>query len=126
MKRIWVAVGFLALSLIFAFAEFLIVSKSYKNYVEQIQIAEYYISDKEFSVAQDICKNIEEEWEKSRKTLNVFMIHTYSENISESIAKLSEYAQNKDKKAFLSQSSKTKRQLLYIKQSELPNLENIM
>ncbi len=126
MKRIWIAIAFLSLSLIFAITEFVLVSNNCKKYTEQIKEAERYISDKEFSGAVNICKNVEKDWEKSKKDLNIFLIHTYSDDISESIAKLLEYAENKNIEGFLSQAGKTKRQLLHIKQSELPNLENIM
>ncbi len=126
MKRIWVAIGFLVLSVVLAVTEFTLVSISCKKYTEQIEIAESYISDKEFSDAENICEKIEVDWEKSKKSLNSFLTHTYSDGIAESIARLIEYAKNKDIEGFLSQAGKTKRQLLHIKQSELPNLENIM
>ena len=59
-------------------------------------------------------------------SMNIFLIHKDADAISENLAKLRESAEEKNKDTFLSVSKKTKRQLLRLKQSELPDLENIL
>lgn len=126
MKRIWVAIILLLICSVISATEYITVDKSCEKYTEILDNAEKYISDEEYKEAADTIESAQYSWEKSKKTLNVFLIHKDADDISENFAKLRESAEEKNKDTFVSVSKKTKRQLLRLKQSELPDLENIL
>lgn len=126
MKRIWVALSLIVIALSLGIAELYVVSKSYSKYSELLDTAEYYISNMEFSEAYDVCKLTLDEWEKNEKILNLFLLHSRVDEVTEDIAQLCEYAQHKEKAMFSSTCVKAKRQLLHLKMGELPLIENIM
>ena len=126
MRRIWVAIILMLICAVLAVSEFSVVQKSCDYYAYMIDVAEDYISSREFSKADLYIQQTQSEWEKSQKTLNIFLLHEEADTITESLAQLREHAENKNKSEFISLSEKTKRQLLCLKQSELPDLENIM
>ncbi len=126
MKRIWVALSLIVLALTLSIVEMCIVNNSYSKYSKLLETAEDYISNREFSEAYDICKHTLNEWENNEKVLNIFLLHRNVDEVTEDIAQLCEYAQNKEKAMFSSTCVKAKRQLLHLKMGELPLFENIM
>lgn len=126
MKRIWTAIALMILALFSSVAEFYTVSYCYEHYTEALDNAEEYISQKEFNKATDLLTNTQQEWHKTEKLLDIFLSHETVDDVTENISELYGYAIAEDKAQFQSVCDKTKRQLLRLKQSELPNLENIM
>lgn len=126
MKRIWVAVSLLVIALSFGIAEFTIVNKNYEKFVAMLDSAEIHISNREYKKAYEVCTNTLEQWEETEKTLNLFLLHSKVDEVTEDISQMCEYAQNKETALFSSTYAKTKRQLLHLKMSELPLIENIM
>lgn len=126
MKRIWVAVTLMIICAAFASTEFIIVKNKATDLINYVEISEEYFSKKEYNISYDVINKAIEKWEDSEKILNIFLSHEKVDKVEESLSELSKYAQNKDKALFYATSEKAKRQLLCLKQSELPNLENIM
>lgn len=126
MKRLWVAVILLLICGAFSTAEFITVRKNCDYYTQLLDTAEAYISSKEYSEASAIIESAQHQWESTQKTLNVFLLHEEAESIGENLAQLNENANEKDRAKFKSVADKIKRQLLRLKQSELPDFENIL
>lgn len=126
MKRIWVAISLIVVALSLGITEMFVVSKSYSKYSELLNTAEQHISNKEFNKAYDMCAYTLNEWEENEQILNLFLLHSNVDEVSEDIAQLCEYAQHKEKAMFSSTCVKAKRQLLHLKMGELPLIENIM
>lgn len=126
MKRLWVAILLLVISIFFATFENITVMNNYKKFTPILEKAEQYCSDKEFSKAFDTIKQAQLSWDKKSKVLNSLIDHTHTENINESFFQLLESAQKQEGVEFLSICNKTKRQLLSMKESELPSFDNIM
>lgn len=126
MKRLWVAIFLLALSIFFATFENITVLKNYNIFTPILDKAENYCSNEEFSEAFDTIEQAQLIWDKKSKVLNSLIDHTHTENINESFFQLLESAKKQEKVEFLSICNKTKRQLLSMKESELPSFENIM
>ncbi len=126
MKRIWVALVLLIICSTFAFAEFIIVHSKSSELYDSVVNAETHFLNKEYKTSFDILNDAVEKWENSEKILNVFLSHEKVDEIEERLCELSKYAENKDKALFYATLEKTKRQLLCLKQSELPSLKNIM
>ena len=126
MKRLWVAISLLAISLIFATFEYIMVLRNYEKFTPVLVKAEEYCSKEEFSKAFDTIEKAQLSWDKKSKVLNSLIDHTHTENINESFFQLLESAQKQESVEFLSICNKTKRQLLSMKESELPSFDNIM
>lgn len=126
MKRIWVALTLMTVCISFAISEFLIVKNKTEYFLEEISTANYYFSKKEYNISTEILDSLRKKWENSEKALNVFLSHEKVDEIEESLSELSQYCEQKELPHFQATFEKTKRQLLCLKQSELPNLENIL
>ena len=126
MKRLWVAISLLAISIFFATFENIMVLKNYNRFTPILEKAEEYCSKNEFSKAYETIESAQLVWEKKSKVLNSLIDHTHVDNINESFFQLLESAQKQEQVEFLSICNKTKRQLLSMKESELPSFDNIM
>ncbi len=126
MKRIWVALALMIICVSFAVAEFMIVKNNTDYFLQEIKASDYYFSKKEYTTATEILDSAHTKWENSEKAMNVFLSHEKVDEIEESLSELSKFAEYKEEPHFEATYEKTKRQLLCLKQSELPNLENIM
>ncbi len=126
MKRIYIAVSLIIITLILSIAEFVIVNKNYKYYSTQLDNALKYIQSDDYTSAKDICDTICTKWEKSQKNLEIFLVHTSLNSLTDNIYELQDLAKDKNKAKFIQLCTKTKRQLLFMKKSELPLFENIM
>lgn len=126
MKRIWIALSLIAISVSFATAEFIIIKNKADYFLDTINASYSYFSKNEYNSATELLEYSCQKWSDSEKTLNIFLSHDIVDEIEESLSELSKYAENKETSHFQATFEKTKRQLLCLKQSELPNLENIM
>ena len=126
MKRLWVAIVLLLICGALAVTEYAVVQNDYNYFTNSLNKADELISSKEYKKVLTLVERTQYEWQSSQQTLNIFLLHEDIEGIDNALSELMEYAQKKDREEFLSLSSKTKRQLLCLKQSELPILENIM
>ncbi len=126
MKRIWVAVVLLLICASLAVSEFMIVDNKYEKFSNALKKSGDYFSAKEYTKSYELLNDTKEQWEESEGVLNVFLSHTKVDEIEESLSELASFAKAKEKSHFYATFEKTKRQLLCLKQSELPNLENIM
>lgn len=126
MKRLHIAVILIALSLAVGVFEVIYVNNTYNKCYNAIEKSKGYFSDNEYTDAYIMCKNAESQWNKSSKTLSIFLVHSQISDVSNTINELKDAVKGKDKKEFSSLYKKTKRQLLFIKKSELPDFENIL
>lgn len=126
MKRLFIAIALIAIALTLSTLEYIYVTKTYDRCITQIDKSYHYFSDKEYSYAYKLCKNAENIWNDSAKIMSFFLVHSQIYNVSSDICELKNCAKNKEEIEFETLYNKTKRQLLSIKKSELPDLENIL
>ena len=126
MRRIWVAVALLLICGVLSVIEYVTIHNNCDYLTSSLNKAEEYISIKEYKKAVSFIEKTQQEWINSEKKLNIFLLHDETEKISESLSQLKEYAQEKNTSKYLTDSKKIKRQLLRLKQSELPDFENIL
>lgn len=116
----------LIIALSLSITEYAYVKNTQQNYIEKLNKAEGYFSDKEFSDTKKLSEQIKSEWANTKEILNIFLIQDKVEDISENIENLCEYAQNEKSDEYIWECKKIKRQLLSITESELPYLENLL
>lgn len=126
MKRIWVALTLLLICFSIGIIEYSVVNANQQRITQILDSAQTYISNREYKKGHNVCKYALVQWENEKKTLNTFLVHGDVETVSDNISLLCLYAQNKDAKNFSLVLDTTKRQLLCLKESELPLFENIL
>lgn len=126
MKRLWIACALIFIAALFSVLEFYLVNNSYEKFSKELSEIQNYYSSKEFSKAEKSINKTKNSWKNREKTLKVFLLHGEVDTISGSLEELGDMIKQKDSKAVFYTCEKTKRQLLFLKKSELPYLENIM
>ena len=126
MKRIIIAISIIVITLSLSLGEYITIKNNLEKYTKKLQICEDYISDNELKSMEAEIKNTEKEWQKSENFLNFFINHNEVDRIKENFQNLCFYAEINDTKAFVELCENTKRQLLSIKERQLPYLKNIV
>lgn len=126
MKRIWIAIALILSCLVLSICELLFIDNNCDMYTKMINEVEFYYSNKEYIKALDIARDTYSNWSKEEKKLKAFLLHSDIDDITDSMEDIKDYAKDKDEKKFCDACKKTKRQLLSIKENELPFIENIM
>lgn len=126
MRRLWIALALLLICGVLSAMEYVTIKNNCDFLTTSLDTAESYIANGEYKEAVSFIEKTQQEWKKSEKKLKIYLLHNETETITENLSEIKEYAQEKKTSKYLEVSNKTKRQLLRIKQSELPDLENIL
>lgn len=126
MKRLWAAVTLILIAILFSVLEFSLVNNTYERYDKIVSEIETLFSQKEYKKAHSILDSTKKQWDNEEKILKLFLLHSEVNSISECLDEIQNMLKLNDENAFFYTCEKTKRQLLSLKKSELPYLENIM
>lgn len=126
MRRLWIAVALLLICGGLSTMEYVTIQRNCDFLTTSLSTAENYISKGEYKEAISFIEKVQQEWENSERKLKIYLLHNETETITENLSEIKEYAQEKKPTKYMEVSNKTKRQLLRMKQSELPDLENIL
>ena len=126
MKRIIAAICIIIITLTLSVCEYISIKNNQKYFVESLNLCEDYISDYELNKAKKLLENLDEKWHNSERILNIFINHNEVDDIKNDIDSMQFYLKNNNIKSFWELSDKTKRQLLSIKERQLPYLRNII
>lgn len=125
MKRIYIAVAFIIISLAAAVSELCYVSSSVDYFTEKISISDDCIENEEYTKAAELMREIEKEWQESTRITDVLLIHDYVDSIGGGISVMRSFSQSKSRDDYFSESARVKKELASIKESEFVYLENI-
>ena len=75
--------------------------------------------------AYRLSKKATEDWRGAHSILCVYMVHSDLEAIDQTLATLPELCRNDAEDAFLSECDRGLTQISYLKESEIPNIDNI-
>ena len=125
MKRGWIAVGMIALSLILGAIEYVTVTMSTDLYVQMLDDADEKMAHSEVYAAESVAERLDNRFRKESGMFNIFMYHSEISHISSDLAMLRRYAQTGSAEDFLATSACAKRKILAIRDSKLLKWENI-
>lgn len=114
------------IAILFSVLEFSLVNNTYEKYDKIVSEIETLFSQKEYKKAHSILDSTKKQWDNEEKILKLFLLHSEVNSISECLDELQNMLKLNDENSFFYTCEKTKRQLLFLKKSELPYLENIM
>ncbi len=126
MKRIYIAILLLTASLVLAAAETGYVSAKADTYISRIDAIDKQMRKDNFAEAADLCKELEESWEKSAKRVDMLLIHDYVDSIGEEFSRMRSYTENASVDMYFSESTSAKKELASIRESEYPYFANIL
>lgn len=125
MKRGWVAVLMLALSLILGGAEYLYVTSSADVYSKMLDEADEKMAQNDIYGAESAAQRLKYRFDKESGMFNIFMYHSEVGSIANDLAMLERYAQTGCTEEFLATSAKAKRELMTIKYAKQLKWGNI-
>ncbi|MGN0565068.1 MAG: DUF4363 family protein, partial [Candidatus Limousia pullorum] len=126
MKRIYLAVIFLIFTIAAAFFELYIVFNPAKESIRLIEQATELCKNDQTSEAVEICREVSDLWAKSNPTINMFIQHEKTVEISSDIKEMTFCLENGEEFDFLLTAEKLKEDLKTIMDNELPHISNIL
>lgn len=126
MKRIYLSILFILIVAASAAVQLGYVSGKVDIFVSWIEQSEKYMRKSDFEDTVNLCKTIEDEWNKTAKKFDMLLIHDYVDAIGNDISKMRAYAENCSPDMYFAQSTSAKKELASIKESEYPFIENIL
>ena len=125
MKRGWIALGMIALSMLLGGIEYIYVTSNADAYIKMLDDADEKMMHNEMFEAQTAAEKLDNRFRKQRGMFNIFMFHSEIGHISSDLAMLKRYAQTADAEDFLATSACAKRKIQEIKNAKLMRWENV-
>ncbi|MBQ3265033.1 MAG: DUF4363 family protein [Ruminococcus sp.] len=125
MKRGWIAVIMIALSLLLGGIEYLYVTSSTDSYLQMLDDADGKMARGETYEAAETAKRLDNRFRRQSGMFNIFMFHSDVGHISSDLAMLKSYAQTGSAEEFLATSACAKREITAIRESKMMMWENI-
>jgi len=126
MKRFWIALAMLAIVIIAGVAEYLYINANVGILVDLLNEADESIEQQDMYAAQDIAERLDTRFSNNARIFDIFMFHSEVTEIGKGLAALRRYSQTGEVSEFLATSARIKRELISMKNSRVPRLENIL
>lgn len=126
MKRIYLAAAFLIFTFAAAFFELYIVFNPANESINLIEQAEALSENGKNQEAADICHKVSKLWDSSNPTINMFIQHEKTVEISSDIKEMTFCLENGKEFEFRLAAEKLKEDLKTIMDNELPHISNIL
>ena len=125
LKRGWIALIMIALSLIFGGIEYYYVTSNADAYVQMLDDADEKIAHNQVYEAESVAQRLDNRFRKQSGMFNIFMFHSEIGHISSDLAMLRRYAQTGSVEDFLATSACAKRKILEIREAKMLKWENV-
>lgn len=125
MKRGWIAVIMIALSLLLGGTEYLYVTSNADAYVKMLDDADEKMAHNLVYEAESAAERLDNRFRKQSAMFNIFMFHSEIGHISSDLAMLRRYAQTGSVEDFLATSACAKREILGIRDAKQMTWGNI-
>lgn len=125
MKRIWLAAALFVLSIIVCSLGINNTQKVTAQMMQTVSMAKNAQEKGDAKAAYRLSEKALSDWHCVHRTLCTYMVHSRLESIDQTLSILPELCQNGAKDSFLSECDRSIIQISYLKESEIPNLDNI-
>lgn len=126
MKRLITAVFMAVIATGIAVFELFYVNSVTQETVEDIEKISSLSAENRQEEMSDALDSIIEKWEKAKPGFDIFLNHDKTEEISANFAEIKERINQEEKEDLNSLCAKIKQQLIFLRESELPLIENIL
>lgn len=94
--------------------------------IENIEKIRSLCENEENDRAEVLLNSTSEKWQESKRLMKIFLIHDKAEDVTENLREMQERIYQEEREEFYSLCEKTKGQLAFIKENELPGIDNIL
>lgn len=126
MKRIYITLILLLFAAFICIYEFMFVSKNCEDFTYKISNIEEAYTNNEREKALKLSADINEAWKEKVKRIDMLLYHDYVDTITININKLPIYIREEESAEFYSTCREITDELKSLKDSEIPNLKNII
>lgn len=126
MKRIIISIIFIGIALIASAFDLGYINGKTDLYIYKINQADKLVMKSDFNEAIKLCKSNRDKWNEESVKINYTQDHEYTEKISIDLAKMCSYVEYGSSDLYFAESESVKKELIFIKEGELPNLENLI
>ena len=126
MKRGWIALGMIALTMLLGGVEYIYVTSNADAYIKMLDSADEKMMHNEVLDAETEAEKLDNRFRKQSGMFNIFMFHSEVGHISSDLAMLKQYARTADTEDFLATSACARRKIQDIKNAKLMKWENIL
>ena len=126
MKRGWIALGMLALSLILGGVEYGYVTVNADAYLSMLEEADQRIAERDFVGAESTAKRLSNRFRHQSGMFNIFMYHSEVGNIESDLSRMISYARNGDASEFSATAACARREIRSIRDSKQLKWENVL
>lgn len=95
------------------------------NMIQKLSNAKSVSISGDYNHAQELCKQMKEDWQGCHEVLCTFMPHSRLEAIDQTLSTLPELCETNSIEQFYSECDRGAVQLEYLKESEVPTLQNL-
>lgn len=125
MKRGWIALIMIAVSLLLGGIEYIYVTANADAYIKMLDDADEKMAHSEIYEAESAAQRLDNRFQKQSAVFNIFMYHSEIGHISCDLAMLRRYARTGETAEFLATSACARREILAIRSAKLLRWENI-
>ncbi|MGN1467986.1 MAG: DUF4363 family protein [Ruminococcus sp.] len=126
MKRIILAIAFSLIAVFLGIFELVYIESTADELIKNIDEMNDCSENKKQEKAVEILDDSIDKWKCSTIEIDIFLHHDNIEEIAENFQEMKILINSEEKDDFYALAAKTKRQLLCIKEKELPFIENIL
>ncbi len=125
MRRGWIALVMVGLSLILGGVEYFTVTSGVDRCIAMLDEADRHIANNEIADAQSTAERLDRRFAGESVLFDIFMYHSEVSTIANDLAMLRRYAETGEISEFLATSAKAKHELIALKNSKQLRLENV-
>ena len=126
MKRAWIALGLILVSLLIGGIDYLYAAGASDIYTDMLNKADAHIEKNEAYEAQSVTERLDHRYNEDKRILHIFSFHSDINAIGNDLAALRRYAQTGNTADYLATSAQTKRRILSLYELRAPKLGNIL
>ncbi len=126
VKRIYISLTIILIVVTASAVQLGFISGKADTFISTIEQIDKQMQKSNFNEAITLCNNMEDKWFESADLIDMLLIHDYVDEIGSSISKMRAYAENGSSALYFAESTSAKKELTSIKESEYPNLENVL
>ena len=108
MKRIYIAVALLLITVAASVFELIYVGSQSQSTTHRIQQIDLFVADGDFTAAQSACALLEADWRGISERIDILLIHDYVDNIGMNISKMRADIETKNASAYFWESAGAK------------------
>ena len=126
MKRIWVAIGVLAVVIALCIVELTATVNITDELADTITTAQTSLKKGDEENARALCRQAFDDWQTHYDTMATFIAHSKLEQIDQSVTVTQTYLERGQLDDFMAEADRTRTQMERFKDTELPSLSNIL